>query len=193
MSAWTSPFCTWRFTPLRMGLPSTLTWRSLISSSGFVMISRRGRELLLVDLDAFAKHGEAQERALQAHGADGDAEHGDDRVAVDLLDLGEGLALDAAREERSARLGDGAAAARELDVRDLVLLVDEERQADLVAAERVVRLVVHARALDHAEVARVLVVVEDVLAVHVFAVHSRNTFRACSRARTSASTSSSVL
>src|SRR5581483_2752839 len=210
MRAWTSPFCTFRFTPLRMGFSSTETWRFLISSSGtLAMISSRGRELLLVDLDALAEDREGEEGALEAHGADGDAEHLDDLVAVDRLDLGEGLALDAGGEEARAGLRDGAAAAGELHVADLVLVVHVERETDLVAAEGVVGLVVDGRGLEHAEVARVLVVVEDVLAggrsprgvrggapgdpVLDSVCHSWNTFLACSKAATKASTSAGVL
>src|SRR5438552_9732500 len=106
MSACTSPFFTARSTPLRMGFPSTLTWRSLIWSSGWVLMGSIRVEFLLVDLDALANDGEREQRALEAHGADGDAQHLHDLVAVDRFDVHDGLALDARREEARGGLRD---------------------------------------------------------------------------------------
>ena len=71
-------------------------------------------------------------------------------------------------QHRRGRLRDRAAAALEADVLDRLAVGGElDRDRDLVAAERVLALGVRVGVLDQPVAPRVLVVVEDDLAVHV--------------------------
>src|SRR5439155_12020822 len=76
------------------------------------------------------------------------------------------LALDDVRDHRRGGLADRAAAAVEADVAHDVA-VDVELDGELVAAERVHPVGRNRRVIEMPAVARVLVVIEDVLAVEV--------------------------
>ena len=108
----------------------------------------------------------AEHRALQAGGADLDAEQVEQVVRADARDLAERLALDLVGQEARARLADGAAAAGERDAVDDPVR-HAEHQRDPVAAQRVGALVGRVGVLDDPEVVGPSVVLEDVVAVEV--------------------------
>src|SRR5690606_18620414 len=142
-----------------------------------------------VVVDAGLQHHQPQDRALNPHVTDGEAQPLEHVVLGQGLDLLQRLALDLVGQDGRGGLADGAALALEADVGDAVLVVQGHLDVDLVAAERVVVLVNDVRVLQPAVVARAAVVLEDVLPVHVSG-HRLNTFRAAWTARTSASISS---
>src|SRR5205807_9412624 len=94
-------------------------------------------------------------------------------LLADLARILQALALDPFREQGSGRLRDGAAAAVEANVLDLPLS-DPELDADHVTAERVVLLVRERRRFQPSVVPRVLVVVEDVLAVELLVLDTHH-------------------
>ena len=96
------------------------------------------------------------------------------------------------RGDRRGRLRDRAALAVEAEVLDAAVL-DDDVHAQLVAAERVVVVPLEVVRLELAEVPRVLVVLEDVVAVQSVHRYSSNTSRALPSASTSRSTSSREL
>ena len=86
--------------------------------------------------------------------------------------------FDHLHQHRGRRLRDRAAAARELDLVDrLAVLAERDVDRDLVAAERVLALGLGVGILDRPVPARVLVVVEDDLAVQLVELAHANTFR----------------
>src|SRR6185503_13108725 len=135
---------------------------------------------------------QAEQRAFDSRWTDRDTEILKDVIAVDRFDLVERLALDLFGEDRSGRLRDRAALAVEAHVRDAVVL-DAQGHAQLVAAQRVRVGVRVRRAFELPVIARVLVVIEDVVAVHVVHRYTLNTFLALSIAPRRASHSSVVL
>jgi glycosyltransferase involved in cell wall biosynthesis len=89
-------------------------------------------------------------------------------VLVERRDLGCRPALRHLHQHRRRRLRDRAAAAGELHLVDRLAVVGErDVDRDLVAAERVLALGLRVRVLQHAVPARVLVVIEDDLAIQV--------------------------
>src|SRR5881396_3374491 len=121
---------------------------------------------------------QSQQRALGARRADRNAEVLEDMLSVDRLHLIEALALDLLGEDRRRRLRDRAAASLEAYVLHLVVL-DEERHGDLVATEGIGVVVRVGRTRQFARVPRVLVVIEDVVAVHVVHRLDREHFLGC--------------
>ena len=113
----------------------------------------------------------AEHRALEAGGADVDAEEVEQVVGADGRDLVDGLALDLVGQEARAGLADGAAAAGERDPIDDAV-GDPEHQRDPVAAQRIGALVRRVGVLDDPEVVGPPVVLEDVVAVEVVHAHS---------------------
>src|SRR5260221_6231333 len=92
----------------------------------------------LVEAPGTAFQGfQAQERALDARGAERDAEVRDDVIPVERLELVERLAADLVGEDRRRGLRDRAALTAECDVLDRLVRTDLEVHRDLVAAERV--------------------------------------------------------
>jgi hypothetical protein len=136
---------------------------------------------------------ETEQRALEPHRRQWDADLVEELLLRHGGDFLRGPALDHLHEHRGRRLADRAAAAAELDVLDLVSVeADEDR--DLVAAERVEALGLRVGVLDHPVPARVLVVVEDDLAIEAFElVAHENTLRAFSIPTTSRSISSGTV
>src|SRR5262249_31072113 len=99
-------------------------------------------------------------------------------------------------QHRRRRLRDRAAAAGELHVVDrLAVLAELDVDRDLVAAERVLTLRLGIGTLDHPVPARVLVVVEDDLAVQALegGIAHANTLRTAWRPSTSWSISSGIV
>src|SRR5215210_1289492 len=116
--------------------------------------------------DRFLERVERQHRALQAGGADVDPEEFEEIVGAKGGYVGKRLALDLVGQQRRARLADRAAAAGEPDPVDDAV-PDAEHHRDPIAAERVRALVARRGRLDHAEVVRPPVVLEDVVAVEI--------------------------
>ena len=125
---------------------------------------RGGRGVELVE--RVAQRLVAEHRALEAGGADLDAEQVEQVVGPEGLDLGERLALDLVGQEARARLADRAAAAGEPDPLDDAV-ADADLERDPVAAQRVAALEARARILDDPEVVGPPGVLEDVVAVQV--------------------------
>src|SRR5262245_33097185 len=125
---------------------------------------RRAAGLVQRDLE----DAEAEDRALEANRRELDADLLEQLLLRQLGDLGHSLALDDLREHRRRCLGDRAAASLEADVVDRVAVGTElQEDRDLVPAERVLALGLRVGLVDHSVAARVLVVVEDDLAIHV--------------------------
>src|SRR2546423_425558 len=112
--------------------------------------------------------------------------------AVEVRELLERHADVLVRGDRGRRLRDGAALAVEAQLGDLAVL-HADVHAHLVPAERVVVVGLEVVGNQLAEVARLLVVVEDVVAVQVVHHDSPNRSRARPTEATSASTSARVL
>src|SRR5690606_34335193 len=111
----------------------------------------------------------------------------------DALCLLRGPSLHGLGHERSGSNGYGAAVAVETDVAH-ALAVELEVQREAIAAQRVVSFQPQVGILEHAEVPRAAVVIDDDLLVEVLDVHHRaNTLRAFSMPAMSRSTSSRVL
>src|SRR5581483_1844009 len=130
---------------------------------------RQGSALRAVERDL--EHAEAKDRALEP-----DRRQLDPDLLEQLL-LGQPRhvrslpALDEIGQHRRRRLRDRAAAALEAHVVDRLTVGGEAHgDRDLVAAERVLAFRVRVRLLERPVVPRVLVVVEDHLAVHVLEV-----------------------
>src|SRR5712692_10188591 len=127
---------------------------------------RQRRSLCTMERDL--QHAEPEDRALQPHGREGNPDLLEQLLLRQVGDLRRLPSLHHLGEHRRRRLRDRAAATLELHVVDRVAVV-AERNVDrhLVAAERVLPLRVRVRVLDRAVSARVLVVVEDDLAVQL--------------------------
>src|SRR5205807_9126018 len=106
------------------------------------------------------------QRTFDPRRRDRDAELLEHVFLADLPRLVEAPALDPLGQQRCRRLRDGAAATMEADIFDPTI-GNLEVDADDVAAERVVLLVREGRRVETTVVPRVLVVVEDVLAVEL--------------------------
>src|SRR5579872_674195 len=117
------------------------------------------------------QHLQREESALDPRRRDLDAELSEDVILADLARLVEGHPLETLGQERGGCLRDGTAPAVKPDV-----LYDSflhaEIHADDVAAQGVVLLVADVGVLEAPEVARVLVVVEDELAVKLIVSRS---------------------
>ena len=118
---------------------------------------------------ATREHVDRKQGALEPDGRERDAELLEHVLAAERAHLGDRLALDDVRDHRRGGLADRAAAAVEANVAHDAA-VDVELDRELVAAERVHALGGDRRVVEMPAVARVLVVIEDVLAVEV--VHS---------------------
>src|SRR5215218_378603 len=109
-----------------------------------------------------------EDGALEPHRRQRDAHLAEQLLAVELEHLARLPALDQLGQHRRGRLRDRAAAAGEFHVLDRLAVAGEgDEDRDLVAAERVHSLGVGVGRRDLPVVPRVLVVVEDVLAVEV--------------------------
>src|ERR1700704_3823937 len=100
--------------------------------------SRRSRLFAgpLVEAPGAAFQGlQAEQGAFEARRGQGDAEVREDVVAVERLELVEGLAPDLVGEDRGGGLRDRAALAAERDVVDPVVRADLQVHRDLVAAQ----------------------------------------------------------
>ena len=129
-----------------------------------------------VPVQRHAQRPEAEQRALEAHRRERDAELGEQVVLRQGGGIVDVEALGQLGQHRRGGLRDGAAAAVELDVGDLAV-DDLQVDRELVAAERVDALGGDVGILDVPVVAGVLVVVEDVLAVQVVHRQSPKIFR----------------
>src|SRR4051794_21009204 len=136
------------------------------------------------------EHLQREQRALHPGGGDVDPEQLEDEVLVEAHELLDRHADHLVGGHRRARLRDRTAVAREAHVLDAVLPVDLELHLQLVAAQRVEVLVLEVGVAQLAPVMRLLVVIQDVLAVEV--VHHPNTLRTEPSASTRRSTSSGV-
>ena len=136
------------------------------------------------------EHLQRQQRALQARGRDVDPEQLEDEGLVEAHELLDRHPDHLVGGHRGARLGDRAAVAGEADLLDAVLAVELELDLQLVAAERVEVLELEVRVFQLAPIMRLLVVIQDVLAVEV--VHQPNTPRTEPSASIRRSTSSRV-
>src|SRR5260370_14909952 len=107
-------------------------------------------------------------------------------VLVEPCDVARSSTLHHLREHRGRRLRDRAAAARELHLVDrLAVLGERDVDRHLVAAERILPLGYRVRILQLAVTARVLVVIEDYLSVHLVELIHANTLRTVCRPLTS--------
>jgi hypothetical protein len=138
---------------------------------------------------------EPEQRALQADGRERDTDLVEQLVAWKRRHFCCGPALHQLGEHRGRRLRDRAAAAGELDLVDRVTVFAEgDVDRDLVAAERVLPLGGGVGVLDQAVPARILVVIEDHLAVHLVELaHCARRLWALCRPSTSRSISSGIV
>src|SRR4051794_12400264 len=128
---------------------------------------RRAARLVQRDL----QDAQAEDRALEPDRRQRDPDLGQELLLRELRHLGGGAAPHDVRQHRRRGLRDRAAAALEADVLDRLAVGGElDRDRDLVAAERVLPLRVRVGVLDQPVAVRVLVVVEDDLAIHVLEV-----------------------
>ena len=112
---------------------------------------------------------EAEQRALETDRRQRDPDLLEQLLLRQLGDLASRLALDHLHQHRGGRLADRAAASRELHlVHRLAVLAELDVDRDLVAAEGIDPLRLGVRVLDHPVPARVLVVVENDLAIQIF-------------------------
>src|SRR5438105_10136051 len=150
---------------------------------------RQRRALRLVERDL--QRRQSEHRALEAHRRERDADLLEQLVLVERRHLGGGAALHHLRQHRGRGLRDGAAATGELHLVDrLAVVAERDVDGDLVAAERVLPLRLRIGVLEDAVPARVLVVVEDDLAIHLLELVHANTLRTVCRPSTSWSISS---
>src|SRR5215207_9215628 len=164
-------------------------------SSALAADLRRARRRVGLPRDRVAQprrleHLEREQRALHARRGDVDPEQIEHEVAVEPDEVVDRHPDDLLGGHRRRRLGDRAAVAREAHVRDAAVLAHAELDLELVAAERVVVLELQVRVLELAEVPRLLVVLEDVLAIQV--VHQAKTSFTVASPAISRSTSSCV-
>ena len=118
-------------------------------------------------MESDLQHAEAEQGALEPTGVSGipiSSRSSSFGIAGDLLDR---PALDELGQHGGRCLADRAAAALEADRLDPIAAVESEPDRDLVAAERVLAVRPRVGRVEHAVVPRVLVVVEDDLAVEV--------------------------
>src|SRR5712691_864290 len=184
ITACTSPLLTESDTPLRISRPSTLTRRSLISKSAIALISLpvasvfKANSVLLLVRIAVERHPERVDRqrgALHPRRADRDTELLEEIPGGEGLELLHRLADDHVGQHRGGRLADGATPAAETHVPHPAV-VQLEVEGDDVAAEWVVAFLGDVGVLDLPEVMRVLVVLEDLLAVEIVHVFRRTPF-----------------
>src|SRR5919204_5965468 len=136
----------------------------------------RRRPLRLVERQL--ERRQPEHRALEPHRRQLDADLLEQLVLVEDGHLARLPALDELRQHRGRRLRDRAAAALEAHRLDrLSVRCELDRDADLVAAKRVLALRLRVRRLDDAAVPRILVVIQNDLAVHLLElVHAAKTF-----------------
>src|SRR5919198_3652220 len=136
------------------------------------------------------EHLQGQQRALDARGGDVDAEQVEHEAAVQPQQVVDGHPDHLVGGHRGRRLRDRAAVAGEAQVGDLAVAVDLDLDLQLVPAERVVVLELEVGVLQLAPVVRLLVVLEDLLAIEI--IHQANTSSTGPRPSTRRSTSSRV-
>src|SRR2546428_100686 len=184
ITACTSPLLTDSDTPLRISRPSTLTRRSLISKSAIVSVSlpvdsvfKSSSVLLLVRIavERDPERVDGERRALHPRRADRDTELLEQVPGGKTLELLHRLADDQVGQHRGGRLADGATPAAEAHVPHPAI-VQLEVEGDDVAAERVVALLGDIGVRDLPEMMRVLVVLENLLAVEIVHVFRRTPF-----------------
>src|SRR5207253_11250836 len=133
---------------------------------------------------------EAEERALEPDRRERDPDLVEKLVLRERGHLGRAPALHHLHQHRRRRLADRAAAAGELDLLDRVaVLLEADEDRDLVAAERVLAVGARVGVVDHPVPARVLVVVEDDLAIQLVELAHVKYFLAFSTPSTSRSIS----
>ena len=110
---------------------------------------------------------EPEDGALQANGRQRDAELVEQHLLRHDGDLVGRASLDEVAQHRHRGLADGASAPVEADLLDDVAVTESHRDEDLVAAERILTLGMRIRGIQQTVVPRVLVVVEDELAVEL--------------------------
>src|SRR4051794_33497 len=141
---------------------------SCCASSG--VISRTGLALICTVprnsvLGCVAQRLERQHCALHSRRADLDAQVVEHVLAAHVRDLIKRLALDLVGQHARRGLADRAAATGECHLLDSALVVDAEHQRDPVATQRVCALLGGRGLLEDAEVMRVSVVLENLVAV----------------------------
>src|SRR5712692_7993890 len=175
ITACTSPLLTESETPLRISRPSTLTRRSLISKSAIPPVSlpvdsvfKAYSILLLVRIavERDPEGADGERCALHPGRADRDTQLIEEIPCREGLELLDRLADDHVSQHRRRRLADGATPAAEPHIPHPAV-VELEVEGDDVAAEWVVALLGDVGVLDLPEVMRVLVVLEDLLAVEI--------------------------
>src|SRR5438552_1152347 len=114
------------------------------------------------------EHAETEDRALEPDRRQRNPDLLEQVLFRKRRDLARGATLDELGQHRRRRLGDRAAATFEADLLDRLAVGGElDRDRDLVAAERVLALCPRIRVGKRPVAARVLVVVEDDLAVEL--------------------------
>ena len=172
---------------------TTMSAKAISRSSSSSPAHSCGSGVPLARWSATFSTPEPEQRALEPHRRQRDADLLEQVLLRQLGDLGRRPALDHLHQHRGRRLADRAAAAGELDLVDrLAVLAELDVDRDLVAAERVQALGLRVGVLDHPVPARVLVVVEDDFAVEVFHGYPR-IFRALCRPSASRSISSGTV
>src|SRR3954467_6925421 len=137
------------------------------------------------------EHLQREQRALHARGGDVDTEQLEHELLVELEQLVDRHALHLVGDHRGRRLRDRAALTAEGDVGDATLVVDLQLDLQLVAAQRVDVLELHVGIVEVPEVLRVLVVLQDLLAIQ--RVHQEKILRTSARPTMRRSTSARVL
>src|SRR6267143_825749 len=184
ITAWTSPRLTESDTPLRISRPSTLTRRSLISKSAIPLVSlpvdsvfKANSVLLLVRIavERDPEGVDGERRAFHPGRADRDPELLEQVFRGEGLELLHRLAYDHVGQHRRRRLADGATPAPKPHI-SYPAVVQLEVEGDDVAAQGVVALLGDVGVRDLPKVMRVLVVLQDLLAVEIVHVFRRTPF-----------------
>src|SRR5919199_3856161 len=161
----------------------------IIEAGGFL---GKRRPLPLVERDL--ERPEPEQRALEPDRRKRDPDLVEELVLRERGDLGRAPPLHHLHQHRGRRLADRAPAAGELDLFDRVAVgLEADVDRDLVAAERVLAVGARVGVVDHPVSARVLVVVEDDLAVELVELAHAKSLRASCTPSASRSTSSGRL
>ncbi len=113
------------------------------------------------------EHPEAEDRALEPDRRERDAELVEKLVLRHGSHVAGGAALHEVAQHRRRRLADRAASAVEADLLDHVSLAEAHRDGDFVPAQRVLPFRLSIGMLEQPVVPRVLVVVQDELAIEL--------------------------
>src|SRR5256714_2779357 len=184
ITACTSPLLTESDTPLRISRPSTLTRRSLISKSAITFVSlpmdsvfKANSVILLVRIavERDPERVDGERRALHACRADLDTQFLEEILGGKGFQFMDRFPDDQVGQHRSRRLADGATPAPEPHISHPAV-VQLEVEGDDVAAEGVVPFLCDIGVLELPEVMRVLVVLQDLLAIQVITHCYANTF-----------------